>query len=83
VHPRLLACLLPAIALAMTGAIWALVTGWGWFAAILFYSVGGSVALVALCALALLLEARDERTAPGPRALPVTRATPAAARTPG
>jgi hypothetical protein len=81
VHPRLLACLLPAIALAMTGAIWALATGWGWFAAILFYSVGGSVALVALCALALLIEAPNERSAQRP--LPVPRATPATARTPG
>jgi fatty acid desaturase len=59
-HPRLIACLVPTIAAAAAGAVWTLMAGWGWLAALLVYSFGGALALIGFSALAVLLEPRDD-----------------------
>jgi fatty acid desaturase len=54
----LIACLVPTIAAAAAGAVWTLMAGWGWLAALLVYSIGGALALFGFAALALLIDAR-------------------------
>jgi fatty acid desaturase len=69
-HPRLIACLVPTIAAAAAGAVWTLMAGWGWLAALLVYSFGGAVALFGFAALALLIDARTTN-APASTSRPV------------
>ena len=63
-HPRLIACLLPSIAVALAAAIWCVLSGWGLLVALAVYSLGGALALVGLTGAAALVEGRSEA---GPR----------------
>ena len=77
-HPRLIACLLPTIALAFAAAVWCVKAGWGYIVGLAVYSFGGAFALVALTGAAALAEGRREAAPRLPRLGHLMLATPVA-----
>lgn len=56
----MIACLIPAVVTAIACGGGCLMAGWGWVVALLAYSFGGALALLAFAALALLFEGRSD-----------------------